>query len=177
MFLYFNYYKYFYTKVKRIFKWALIIGLVLTSAYIALETGYYFGKNSTTRTYDYTKLPNSCFLEALIHSSRASLVLKSETNPKVYSSIFGYTYKYNDDIIINGKKMAMVFGHAICIFEFKNKLWVYDMNQGTMYVGLAGDRSSYNEMLKKWAEETYRIKIDKSFVIDDWALPSNITDY
>ena len=154
-----------------------MIGLFFGSAYVSLESGYYLGKNSTSRTYDYTKLPNSCFLEALIHASRANLVLKSETNPDIYSSIFGYTYKHEDDIIINGKKAALVFGHAICIFEYKNKLWVYDMNQGTMYVGVAGDKNKYNDVMKKWAEETYSIKIEKSFVIDDWALPANITDY
>lgn len=154
-----------------------MIGLFLGSAYISLESGYYLGKNSTSRTYDYTKLPNSCFLEALIHASRANLVLKSETNPDIYSSIFGYTYKHADDIIINGKKAALVFGHAICIFEYKNKLWVYDTNHGTMYVGPAGDKLTYNDVMKKWSEETYKIKIEKSFVIDDWALPANITDH
>ena len=154
-----------------------MIGLFLGSVYVSLESGYYIGKNSTSKTYDYTKLPNSCFLEALIHSSRANLVLKSETNPDIYSSIFGYTYKHEDDIIINGKKSALVFGHAVCIFEYKNKLWVYDTNHGTMYVGPAGSRLFYNDVMKKWAEETYKIKIEKSFVIDDWALPANITDH
>jgi hypothetical protein len=113
----------------------------------------------------------------MIYASRASLVLKTEIKPEIYSTIFCYTYKYNDDIIINSKKIAKIFGHAICIFEYKNKLWVYDMNQGTMYVGVAGDNNKYNEMVKKWAEKTYCIKIEKSFVLDDWALPTNITDY
>lgn len=148
---------------------------MLPSSYIF---GFYKGSVSNYRTYDYTKLPNSCFLEALIHSSRASLVLKSETNPQIYSSIFGYTYKYKNDILINGKKSSTIFGHAICIFEFKNKLWTYDMNYGTMYVGLAGDRNKYNDRLKLWAESIYEIEIDKSFVLDDWStMPVDITDY
>ena len=129
-----------------------------------METGFSLGKNSSFRTYDYTKLPNSCFLEALIHASRASLVLKSETTPQIYSSIFGYTYKFEDDILLNGKKLAMVFGHAICIFEYKNKLWAYDMNHGTMPIGEAGGRALYNDRVKKWAEKSYGIKIDKPFV-------------
>jgi hypothetical protein len=157
--------------------WIGIISLFLGTAYVSLESGYHLGKNSSSRTYSYTELPNSCFLEALIHSSRANLVLKTKAKPNVYSSIFGYTYKYQDDIIINGKKTALLYGHAICIFEYKNKLWVYDMNQGTMYVGVAGDKNKYNEMVKKWVEKTYCIKIEKSFVLDDWALPTNITDY
>jgi len=142
-----------------------------------LESGYYLGKNSTSRTYDYTKLPNSCFLEALIHASRANLVLKCEVSPSIYSSIFGYTYKHKDDILINGKKSALILGHAICIFEYKNKLWTYDMNHGTMYVGLAVNRSDYTKLMKEWAEKTYDIEIQKCFVIDDWALPIDITNY
>jgi len=114
----------------------------------------------------------------MIHSSRASLVLKSEVTPRVFSSIFGYTYKYKEDVLINGKKQSTTFGHAICVFEFKNKLWTYDMNYGTMPVGEAGDRDMYNERLKKWAEKTYGIEIDKCFVIDDWtAISPDATDY
>lgn len=158
-------------------KWSVAVLLVLTIPYVALETGYYLGKNSTSRTYDYTKLPNSCFLEALIHASRANLVLKTDVNPNVYSSIFGYTFRHKDDILINGKKSALIMGHAICVFEYKNKLWVYDMNHGTMYVGISGDRKSYAEVLKEWAERTYRIDIEKCFVVDDWALPIDVTDY
>lgn len=114
----------------------------------------------------------------MIHASRASLILKTELNPQVYSSIFGYIYKHKDDILVNGQKSSMTFGHAICIFEYKNKLWTYDMNYGTMPVGEAGDRSLYNERLKMWAEKSYGIKIDKCFVVDDWAtLPPEATDY
>lgn len=139
--------------------------------------GFYKGTNSEYRRYDYTKLPNSCFLEALIHASRASLVLKSETEPQIYTSIFGYTFKYKDDIKINGKR-AMTFGHAICIFEYKNKLWTYDMNYGTMPVGETGNKANYNERLKNWAEKSYGITIDKCFVVDDWStLPPDSTDY
>ncbi|NBP03167.1 MAG: hypothetical protein EBU90_24300 [Proteobacteria bacterium] len=145
---------------------------------ILSSVGYYYGSKSSYRTYDYTKLPNSCFLEALIHASRASLVLKSETNPQIYSSIFGYTFKYNNDIKVNGKSLSQTFGHAICIFEYKNKLWTYDMNYGTMPVGESGDRAKYNERMKKWAEKIYGIEIDKSFVIDDWTvIRSDATDY
>lgn len=154
------------------------IGVFGTITYSLYTFGFYKGSISNFRTYDYTKLPNSCFLEALIHSSRASLVLKSETNPQIYSSIFGYTFKYKDDVLINGKKQAVTFGHAICIFEYKNKLWTYDMNYGTMPVGSAGSRSNYNERLKEWAEKIYGISIEKSFVIDDWAtIQPDATDY
>lgn len=158
--------------------WLLVVSLFAVTAYGALCLGFNIGKTSSFRTYDYTKLPNSCFLEALIHASRASLVLKSEITPQIYTSIFGYTYKYDSDIQVNGKKLAMTFGHAICIFEYKNKLWVYDMNHGTMPVGAAGNKNQYNDRLKQWAEKSYGIEIDKCFVVDDWStLPPDATDY
>ena len=141
--------------------------------YVSYVYGVYNGANSEYVRYDYTRLPNSCFLEALIHSSRASLVLKSEVDSKVYSSIFGYTFTYNDNIKFNVDTTAMIFGHAICIFEYKNKLWAYDMNYGTMLVGRAGDRNNYPNKLKEWIETTRSVKIQKCFVVDDWALPSD----
>lgn len=154
------------------------MGLFLASMYASMLTGFKIGKNGSYITYDYTKLPNSCFIESLIYSSRASLALKSETTPKIYASIFGYTYNYNDDIKIYGKTTATVFGHAICIFEYKNKLWAYDMNYGTMYVGVAGNKNKYDARLKNWAEDTYGIKIIKCFVVDDWEfLPADIDRY
>jgi len=146
--------------------------LFLTAIFLAFETGFTWSKNKAYKPYNYTQLPNSCFLESLIYSSRASLVLKTETTPRVYSSIFGYIFRYKEDIKIDGKDSSMVFGHAVCIFEYKNKLWAYDMNYGTMPVGNASKRSNYNERLKEWAEKTYEIKIEKCFVVDDWgALP------
>jgi len=151
---------------------------ISATLYVFYVYGFYKGANSEYRRYNYTNLPNSCFIEALIHASRASLVLKSETEPQIYSSIFGYTFKYKDDVKINGKLGAMTFGHAICIFEYKNKLWTYDMNYGTMPIGKAGDRNDYNRRMKEWAEKSYGINIDKSFVIDDWiTIQPDATDY
>lgn len=47
-----------------------------------------------------------------------------------------------------------------------------------MPIGEAGDRSKYNERMKKWAEKSYGIQIDKCFVIDDWtSLGPDATDY
>jgi len=157
----------------KIIKRVTAVILLIIAGYLCLSYGVYLGANSEYKRYDYTKLPNSCFLEALIHSSRASLVLKSEVNSKIYSSIFGYTFTYNDDVKLNIDASTMIFGHAICIFEYKNKLWAYDMNYGTMLVGRAGDRNSYANKLKEWIESTRSVKIQKCFVVDDWSLPSD----
>jgi len=161
------------TKCWRLIKRTIIGSFIISILCLSYFFGFYKGSVSNYRTYNYTKLPNSCFLEALIHSSRASLVLKSETTPQIFTSIFGYTYRYNDEIKIGGKNVSAIFGHAICIFEFKNKLWAYDMNYGTMPIGIAGDREKYNELIALWAEKTYGIKIEKSFVLDDWTVIPN----
>jgi len=157
----------------KIIKRVAAVILLIIAGYLCLSYGVYLGANSEYKRYDYTKLPNSCFLEALIHSSRASLVLKSEVNPKVFSSIFGYTFTYNDNPVKLSDGTVMTFGHAICIFEYKNKLWAYDMNYGTMLVCKAGDRNEYASRLKIWIESTRNVKIQKCFVVDDWALPSD----
>lgn len=52
------------------------------------------------------------------------------------------------------------------------------MNYGTMPIGKSGDRTDYNRRMKEWAEKSYGIIIDKSFVIDDWmTLGPDATDY
>jgi len=47
------------------------------------------------------------------------------------------------------------------------------MNYGTMLVGRAGNRNEYPYKLKNWVESTRNVKIEKYFVVDDWALPSD----
>jgi len=124
------------------------------------------GRKTAVRYY--TDLPNSCFVESMIHASRANLLLGTETG--VYSSVYGFTYHYNDDYEQN-KDKAKTFGHAVCIFEYKDILWVYDSVWGTMPVGKATSRNQYEQMLKKHVELYYQYKIVKSFVVEDWRLP------
>jgi hypothetical protein len=67
---------------------------------------------------------------------------------------------------------AKLFGHAVCIFEYKGTLWIYDAVWGTMPVGKVMARSQYDSVLHKYIEKNYEYKLVKSFVIDDWNLPT-----
>ena len=163
-------------KLFKFFKKACVAIIVLT---VVACAGYYVGfvQGEDKKIYSYTNLPNSCFVDSLIYASKVSLALKAEGHHSPYSSIFGYMFKYQDDIIINGDKNTATSGHAICVFEYKNKLWAYDVRYGTMYIGAALNKNLYELNVKEWVERTYKVKISKSFLIDDWALPNNITEH
>lgn len=144
----------------------LLTKLVLIGAVGCFVYGIVEGRKTAVRYY--TDLPNSCFVESMIHASRANLLLGMETG--LYSSVYGFTYYYRDDYEQN-KQKAKIFGHAVCIFEYKNILWVYDANWGTMPVGKVTARSQYDRMLRQHVEKYYEYKIVKSFVVEDWRLP------
>ena len=155
-----------YSIGKRLIKPLVITGIFSAITYISFIVGILEGKRVYgTSSKFYTDLPNSCFIEALIHSSRASLVLKSDVH--AYSSIYGFTYYLGDD-----KNNKQIFGHAVSIFEYKNKLWLYDAVWGTMLVGKATARSEYERMCTQFIEKSYKYKIKRSFVVDDWSVPT-----
>jgi hypothetical protein len=159
-----------YSIGKRLIKPLVIAGIFSAITYISFIVGILEGKHVYgTKSKFYTDLPNSCFIEALMHSSRASLVLKSDVS--VYSSIYGFTYYLGDD-----KNNKQIFGHAVSIFEYKNKLWMYDPVWGTMLVGKATARSEYERMCTQFVEKCYRYKIKKCFVVDDWSVPVHMDE-
>ena len=125
--------------------------------------GFVRGKSKSVRFY--TDLPNSCFVESILHASKANLVLG--TDGGLYSSVYAFTYYYKDDYEKNGIE-AKLFGHAVCIFEYKDTLWVYDPVWGTMPVGKVTSRKLYEAMLKRHVELYYEYKLINSFVVDDW---------
>ena len=156
-------------KKRKWFKLKLFLAFVLLTALGAISYiyGIIEGKKHAIRFY--TDLPNSCFVESILHSSRASLLLG--TDAALYSSVYGFTYYYKDDYEKNLSK-ARIFGHAVCIFEYKDILWVYDPVWGTMPVGKVTARSQYDRMLRNHIEKYYEYKLVKSFVVDDWNLPT-----
>ena len=159
-----------YSIGKRLIKPLVIAGIFSAITYVSFIVGILEGKHVYgTKSKFYTDLPNSCFIEALMHSSRASLVLKSDV--AVYSSIYGFTYYLGD--VKNNKQ---IFGHAVSIFEYKNKLWMYDPVWGTMLVGKATARSEYERMCTQFVEKCYRYKIKKCFVVDDWFVPVHMDE-
>ena len=112
----------------------------------------------------------------MINASKVNLALKSEGYLCPYTTIFGYMYKYNDEIKNVGVKKAHLYGHAISVFEFRSKLWVYDVRYGTMLAGEAKDQYMYREKLKEWVSRTYNVTISDCFVVDDWDIPQSTID-
>ena len=157
------------SKHRKSFKLKLLLGtkLILIAALAAFFYGWVQGKKNAVRFY--TDLPNSCFVESILHSSKANLLLGTDGN--LYSSVYAFTYYYNDDYKQN-KDKAKIFGHAVCIFEYKEILWVYDPVWGTMPVGKSTSHSQYDRMLRKHIETYYDYKLVKSFLVDDWNLPT-----
>lgn len=157
------------TKKRKWFKLKLLLGLKL----ILLIAGgcfiYGLMQGRKTAPSFYTDLPNSCFVESILHASKANLVLGADGG--LYSSVYAFTYYYRDDYEKNRSK-AKLFGHAVCIFEYKDTLWVYDSVWGTMPVGKVTSRKLYSQMLKKHIELYYKYKLIDSFVVDDWNLPA-----
>jgi len=148
-------------------KFLAIFGLIAGAGYFS---GFIKGKDE--RAFSYSGLPNSCFINSLIHASKANLIIKAEGTASPFATIYGFMFKYNDEIILLGEEKAKIYGHAICIFEFKNKLWAYDDRYGTMYIGEAGPQLMYKEKIGAWVSKAYGVKISDSFVIDDWVLPN-----
>jgi len=149
-----------------ILKWLMVLIATCLIAGGAFVKGILEGRKTAIRFY--TDLPNSCFVESMIHASRANLLLGMET--RLYSSVYGFTYYYKDDYEQN-KSKAKIFGHAVCIFEYKDVLWIYDAVWDTMAVGKVTIRSQYDQMLRDYIEKYYEYKLVKSFVVDDWKLP------
>lgn len=142
---------------------SVAIGLVAGAFVRGMHTG------RKMATHYYTDLPNSCFVESMIHASRANLLLGLEMGG--FSSVYGFTYRYADDYRMN-KTKSKLFGHAVCIFEYREILWLYDPVWGTMPVGRPKNRFEYDAMLRKFIELNYDYKLETSFVVDDWMLPT-----
>ena len=151
----------------KFWKWFFLLSVLILASGACYVWGILDGRKTAVRYY--TDLPNSCFVESMIHASRANLLLGLEIGG--FSSVYGFTYRYADDYRMN-KTKSRLFGHAVCIFEYKETLWLYDPVWGTMPVGKPKNRFEYDNMLRKFIEENYEYKLETSFVVDDWMLPT-----
>jgi len=156
-------------KKRKWFKIKLFLIFVLTGLSLCGAFIYGILEGRKTAIHYYTDLPNSCFIESMIHASRANLLLSLET--KLYSSVYAFTYHYKDDYAQN-KNKAKIFGHAVCVFEYKGILWIYDSVWGTMPVDKISNHSQYKKILNTYIEKNYEYKILESFLVEDWKLPS-----
>ena len=141
---------------KRFFKTKLI--LIFVSLIASLVFGVKIGFD-LKKDYSITNLPNSCFVDAMIYSSRCNLLLNSTS--EIWNNVYSYTFYYKDD-----KENKL--GHAVCVFEYNNNLWMYDPNWGTSPICKTGDRKRYKEKIKLYINKTYPIIVVEDFMLNDW---------
>jgi hypothetical protein len=151
-------------KKNKLWNWktkTLSVGLALIVSWIAcLKIGFELKKHSNI-----TNLPNSCFIDSMIYASQCNLLLV--TNSEIWNSVYGYTFHYKDD-----KKNLL--GHAICVFEYRNNLWVYDPNWGTSPICQIGDRKQYRQKIKLYINQHYPIIVVEDFMLNDWTYVQKI---
>ena len=147
-------------RIKKLKKLKLIlVGIaVIVSWGCFFKFGYKFN-----RSYNITNLPNSCFVDSMIYSSRCNLLLNSNT--EMWNTIYGYSFYYKDD-------KENILGHAVCVFEYMNNLWIYDPNWGTSPICQVGDKTSYREKIKLYINKTYPIIVVEDFMLNDWSYVS-----
>ena len=145
-------------KISKLWNWktkTLSVGLTLIVSWIScLKIGFELKKYNSI-----TNLPNSCFVDSMIYASRCNLLLVSSSDS--WNSVYGFTFGYKDD-------KEAVLGHAVCVFEYNNNLWIYDPNWGTSPVCKIGDRKQYKEKIKLHINRTYPIIVIEDFMLNDW---------
>ena len=163
-------------KLKNLFNWfgwksklTLVLLINGVIAYYAINIGF-----NLARTHSISKLPNSCFVDSVGFASNANYILSNE---HTWAQVFAFQFHYKDDfrvtvdfdktLIEYTVKMPKYRGHAICIFEYKGILWVYDNNYGTMPIGPVGNKNEYHLRVTKWIEEKYNAVVFNSILIDD----------
>lgn len=142
--------KKFFKKTKLI----LVTILIILSWWLFFKWGFKFKQYTSI-----TNIPNSCFVDSLIWASKCNFFLNTHTN--VWNNIYCFVYSYKDD-------PNTFMGHAVTVFEYKNSLWMYDPNWGTMPIGKTGDKTKYKEQIKLYLSQTYNIIVLEDFMVDDW---------
>ena len=163
-------------KLKNLFGWfgwksklTLVLLINGVIAYYALNIGFNLARN-----HSLSKLPNSCFVDSVVFASNANYILSNENT---WAQIYAFQFHYKDDLRVDVDfnktlleykvQIPKFHGHAICVFEYKNMLWIYDSNYGTMPVGPAGNRNEYHLRITNWIEDKYKAIVFNSILIDD----------
>jgi hypothetical protein len=145
-------------KLNKLWNWkskTILVGLALIVSWIScLKIGFELKKYNSI-----TNLPNSCFVDSMIYASRCNLLLVTTSDS--WNSVYGFTFGYKDD-------KEAILGHAVCVFEYNNNLWMYDPNWGTSPVCKVGDRKQYKEKIKLYINKTYPIIVIEDFMLNDW---------
>jgi len=153
-------------KISKLWNWktkTLLVGVALILSWVScFKIGFDLKKD-----YSITNLPNSCFVDAMIYSSRCNLLLNSTS--EIWNNVYSYTFYYKDD-----KKNKL--GHAVCVFEYQNNLWIYDPNWGTSPICPKADRNTYQEKIRLYINKTYPIIVVEDFMLNDWTYVQKIKE-
>ena len=163
-------------RIKKFFAWfgwksklILVLSINGVICWYGINVGFNLG-----RSHSISKLPNSCFVDAVAFASNANFILSNENT---WAQVYAYQFHYKEDlkVTLDFNKTLLEYkvtvpkylGHAVCIFEHKNILWIYDNNHGTMPIGPSGNRNEYHTIVTNWIESNYKVIVFNSILIDD----------
>jgi len=155
--------------------WWLLKRVALLTGVGFIGWGSFVVGSGIEKNHSISKLPNSCFVDAVTYASNADYIL---TNNKTWAHVYIFTFHYRDDLMntrvtIDDKTkeftitLPKIHGHAVCVFEYGGMLWIYDNNWGSIPVGNLGNRNEYEIRITKYMEEKYGVIILKSLLLDD----------
>lgn len=155
--------------------WWLLKKIALLTGVGFIGWGSFVVGTAIEKNHSISKLPNSCFVDAVTYASNADLIL---SNNKSWAHVYIFTFHYRDDLLktnitLDEKTkeftitLPKIYGHAVCVFEYGGMLWIYDNNWGSIPVGNLGNRNEYEARITKYMEEKYRVVVLKSLLLDD----------
>jgi hypothetical protein len=131
-----------------------IIGFIL-SVFL-----YINGYGQNLPAFKLVNLPNSCFINSVMAYEKVNKELK-EYN--VWSDILAIAFIQE----VNGRKVQSA--HAVCVVEWQNGFYVYDVDKGTLPIYV--EKSNYN--LKKNHNLMAKIIFPDYYIIDSAYLKDN----
>ena len=160
-------------KARRI--WWLLKKVALLTGIGFIGWGSFTVGTALERNHSISKIPNSCFVDAVTFASNADYI---RSNKNTWAHVYIFTFHYRDDLLntkvsIDEKTkeftitLPRVHGHAVCIFEHAGMLWVYDNNWGTTPIGKVGNRNEYQLRITKHVEAKYNVIIINNLLLDD----------
>ena len=90
--------------------------------------------------------PNSCLVNSVLFYEEINNKFKSKN---IWSEVLGIAYLENE----NGRTVKQ--GHAVCIFEWKGKFFMYDINNGSGLIEMNGVNFNMKKDAIKMAEWIY----------------------
>jgi hypothetical protein len=90
--------------------------------------------------------PNSCLVNSVLFYEEINNKFKAKN---IWSEVLGVVYLENQ----NGRTVQQ--GHAVCIFEWKGKFFMYDINNGSGLVEMNGVKFNMKKDAVKMAEWIY----------------------